>query len=205
MDGWMDERGAGVRDDIVGCCRPNIHVLKLANFGSACSPLLRPLFLAHDREPARHVRDAHRAVGYVDVLAAGAACSERLDAQILLPDLAIDLLKLKTLAPAGCTRHQSAARFCIQRHCCVRATHVHTRLVSIGEHHHAGGARVHSALRLCRRHALHAVHARLVRHARVCARAGNRGAAEPQSSKVGTRLLQSLKLPAAVAGVAAVN
>ena len=49
----------------------------------------------------------------------------------------------------------------------------HVELVGFGQHHHGGGGGVHAALRLGLRHALHAVHARLVLHDAIDAVAGH--------------------------------
>src|SRR5436190_1769683 len=54
--------------------------------------VLRPLVLAGDDDAGRHVRDADRGVGDVDVLAAGAARSIRVDADVLVVDLDVDVL-----------------------------------------------------------------------------------------------------------------
>ena len=54
--------------------------------------MLRPLVLARDDDAGRQVRDADRGVGDVDVLAAGAARPEGVDAQILLVDLDVDVV-----------------------------------------------------------------------------------------------------------------
>ena len=43
--------------------------------------------------PVGQVRDAHRRVGHVDVLAAGAARAVGVDAQILLVDLDLDVFR----------------------------------------------------------------------------------------------------------------
>src|SRR5438046_1137610 len=55
---------------------------------------LRLLVLAFHFEAGRQVRDAHRAVGRVDALPAGAAGAEHVDAQVLVIDLDVDLLGL---------------------------------------------------------------------------------------------------------------
>ena len=49
--------------------------------------VLRAVVLALDDEAGRQVRDAHRRVGLVDVLAAGARRAERVDAQVGRVDL----------------------------------------------------------------------------------------------------------------------
>ena len=55
--------------------------------------VLRALVLAGDDDAGRDVRDADGGVGDVDVLAAGAARSVRVDAQILLVDLDLDVVR----------------------------------------------------------------------------------------------------------------
>ena len=54
--------------------------------------MLRPLVLARDDDAGRQVRDADGGVGDVDVLAAGAARSVGVDAEVLLVDLDVDVL-----------------------------------------------------------------------------------------------------------------
>ena len=56
--------------------------------------VLRFFVLLDDDEPGRQMGDAHRAVGRVDRLAAGAARPEDVDAQVLVVDLDVDLLRL---------------------------------------------------------------------------------------------------------------
>src|SRR5829696_6473780 len=53
--------------------------------------VLRPLVLARDDDAARHVRDADRRIGHIDVLAAGAARTIRVDADVLVVDLDVDV------------------------------------------------------------------------------------------------------------------
>ena len=54
--------------------------------------VLRPLVLARDHDAGRQVGDAHRRVGLVDVLAAGAARSVGVDPQVLLVDVDVDVV-----------------------------------------------------------------------------------------------------------------
>ena len=54
--------------------------------------VLRALVLAGDDDAGGQVRDAHRRIGLVDVLAAGAARAVGVDAQILVADLDLDLV-----------------------------------------------------------------------------------------------------------------
>jgi len=54
--------------------------------------VLRAIVLALDHDAARRVGDAHRGVGLVDVLAAGAGCPERVDADVGGVDLDLDRL-----------------------------------------------------------------------------------------------------------------
>ena len=54
--------------------------------------MLRALVLARHDDAGRQVRDAHRRVGDVDVLAAGAARAVGVDAQVLLVDLDVDVV-----------------------------------------------------------------------------------------------------------------
>ena len=61
--------------------------------------------------PGRDVRDAHRRVGRVDALAAGAARAERVDAQILLVDLDVDFLGLGQHRDGRGRRVDAAAGF----------------------------------------------------------------------------------------------
>ena len=56
--------------------------------------VLRLLVLLLHHDAGRQVRDAHRAVGRVDRLAAGARGAEDVDAQVLVVDLDVDLLGL---------------------------------------------------------------------------------------------------------------
>ena len=68
-----------------------------AGRASACVAVLvlRAVVLALDHDAGRQVRDAHRRFGLVDVLAAGAAGAERVDAQVGRVDLDVgDLLGL---------------------------------------------------------------------------------------------------------------
>src|SRR3954451_21385821 len=53
---------------------------------------LRALVLALDDDPRGEVRDAHRGVGLVHVLAAGAARAIGVDAEVALIDLPVGLL-----------------------------------------------------------------------------------------------------------------
>ena len=54
--------------------------------------MLRAFVLARDDDAGREMREAHRGVGDVDVLAAGAARPVGVDAQVVLVDLDIDVL-----------------------------------------------------------------------------------------------------------------
>ena len=54
--------------------------------------VLRALVLARDDDAGRQVRDADRRIGDVDVLAAGAARAEGVDAEVLVGDLHLDVL-----------------------------------------------------------------------------------------------------------------
>lgn len=98
--------------------------------------VLAAAVLHGDDDAAGHVRQAHGAVGLVDVLAAGAARAHRLAPHVLRRDVvvALGVLVVEVLA---------------------------ARLGQVGEDEHADGARVRSALLLRAGHALHAVHARL--------------------------------------------
>ena len=76
--------------------------------------VLRPLVLARDDDAGRQVRDADGRVGDVDVLAAGAARPERVDADVLLVD--DDVLVLRQLRPDVDRRERRvAARSLIER------------------------------------------------------------------------------------------
>ena len=55
---------------------------------------LRALVLADDDDAGRQVRDAHGGGDLLDVLAAGAAAVEDVDAQVVLVDVDVDLLGL---------------------------------------------------------------------------------------------------------------
>src|SRR6202140_3743193 len=44
--------------------------------------MLRSVVLALDDQPGRQMRDAHRGIGLVDVLAAGAGCTKSVDAKL---------------------------------------------------------------------------------------------------------------------------
>src|SRR5581483_11340101 len=54
--------------------------------------VLRAFVLAGDDDAGREVREPHGGVGLVDVLAAGAARAVRVDAEVLVPDLDLDVL-----------------------------------------------------------------------------------------------------------------
>ena len=55
--------------------------------------MLRPLVLARDDDAGRQVRDADGGIGDVDVLSARAAGPVRVDAEILVLDLEVDVLR----------------------------------------------------------------------------------------------------------------
>ena len=57
----------------------------------AVAPLAALVLARHD-DAGRQVRDAHGRVGHVDVLAAGAARAVRVDAQVLVGDVDLDVL-----------------------------------------------------------------------------------------------------------------
>src|SRR5258705_2889653 len=81
----LQPRGLLLRPEVVESRPQDLHRLRAVL-------VLRPLVLARDDDAGRQVRDADRGVGDVDVLAAGAARPVRVDAQILLVDLDVDVL-----------------------------------------------------------------------------------------------------------------
>ena len=63
--------------------------------------MLRAFLLAGDDDSARNVRDAHRRIGRVDVLAAGAGGPERIDPAVRFLDLDIDAVVDHRIDPHG--------------------------------------------------------------------------------------------------------
>src|SRR5690242_5193407 len=60
--------------------------------GSVAVLVLRTLVLALNHDAGGEVRDAHRRIGHIDVLAAGAAGAERIDAEIVRLNIDLDFV-----------------------------------------------------------------------------------------------------------------
>ena len=102
--------------------------------GETAVLVLRFLCRHHD-EAGRQMRDPHGQIGLVDVLAAGAAGAHRVDADVLGPDVELDILRLRQHRDGG-GRGVDAPAGLGGRH----ALHaVHARFVlEAGEHALAG-------------------------------------------------------------------
>ena len=131
--------------------------------------MLRAVVLAFGDDAGRQVGDADRAVGLVDVLAAGAAGAEGVDAQL-----------------ARVERHLFG-------------------LVGLGQDGDRAGAGVDAALRLGRRHALHAVAARLELQRRVDRVALDADDELLVAAEVARALRDDLGAPALALGIAQVH
>src|ERR1700728_4765471 len=63
--------------------------------------MLRTVLLHHHHDPGGNVRHAHRGLGLVDVLAAGAAGAQRVDAQVRVVDGDVDIPRLGQQGDGG--------------------------------------------------------------------------------------------------------
>ncbi len=77
-----------------GFCLLALHVVKACpeNLHGAGAVLVLGFFSLNDHDAGRDVRNANRRIGRVHVLATGARCPHRIDADILITDLNVNIL-----------------------------------------------------------------------------------------------------------------